>query len=33
MEVLEDGKLIEVIRNEVKYVVFLENVSTEKQDG
>jgi hypothetical protein len=31
--VLEDGKLIEVIRKEVKDIVFTENLSAEKQDG
>jgi hypothetical protein len=30
---MEDGKLIEVIRKEVKYIVFTENLSAEKQDG
>jgi hypothetical protein len=31
--VLEDGKLIEVIRKEVKDIVFTEILSAEKQDG
>jgi hypothetical protein len=31
--VLEDGKLIEVIRKDVKDIVFTENLSAEKQDG
>jgi hypothetical protein len=31
--VLEDEKLIEVIRKEVKDIVFTENLSAEKQDG
>jgi hypothetical protein len=31
--VLEDGKLIEVIRKEVKDIVFTKNLSAEQQDG
>jgi hypothetical protein len=31
--VLEDGKLIEVIRKQVKDIVFTENLSAGKQNG